>query len=129
MINDSATIDYLRVLDYLQNNRGIAYSKAENVEENDKKEHYNKIKENARTVVDEIKKMTKLCKERFKLVEGNTIKWLDGSNTKTRNYLWAQLKYEEYKNRPESISIELATLFCTKFIRSLFYSHSYSISY
>lgn len=105
MTNDSVTIDYLSVLDYLQNNRGIAYSKPENVEEIDKKEYFYKIKENGKMAVDEIKKMTKLCKDHFNLVEGSTIKWLDGSNTKTRSYLWAQLKYNKYKQRPESISI------------------------
>ena len=33
-----------------------------------------------------------------------SMSWLDGSNTKTRRYLWAPLKYGKYADNPVSVS-------------------------
>lgn len=98
-------IDYIGVLDYLENNRGIAYSNPETENDETKKEELLEIKAMGQSVVSELKAMYELCKERFNLDKCETISWLDGSNTKTRQYLWVQMKYKDYGDRPESISI------------------------
>lgn len=102
----NTSINYLGVMDYLENNQEIPYSNPEaNGIEKDEKERLLRVKANGQKAVAEMKKMAKLCKERFGLDKCETIQWLDGSNTKTRRYLWAQLKYMEFASRPESISI------------------------
>lgn len=42
---------------------------------------------------------------RFKLEKCMSMSWLDGSNTKTRRYLWAPLKYGKYADNPVSVSV------------------------
>ena len=99
-------IDYLGVLDYLDNNREIPYSNPEaaglDVSE---KERLLGVKTNGQGAVSEMKKMVELCKEKFGLDRCEPMSWLDGSNTKTRKYLWAQMKYSKYADNPISISI------------------------
>lgn len=90
-------IDYIYVLDYLQNNRGISYSKPDSVKNSQvEKDRLVRVKQNAPSALAEMKKMSELCKQEF---------GLDGSNTKTRNYLWAQMKYAKWADSPISISI------------------------
>lgn len=98
-------IDYISVLDYLENNRGIPYSNPETETDPDKKDQLLNIKTMGQNVVAELKAMYELCKEKFNLDKCEPISWLDGSNTKTRQYLWVQMKYSAYAARPESISI------------------------
>jgi hypothetical protein len=43
--------------------------------------------------------------KKYKLNKYERISWLDGSNTKTKKYLWLQLKYSAYADNPISISI------------------------
>lgn len=50
-------------------------------------------------------RMADICKDKFKLSRIGNTSWLDGSNTKTKKYLWTKLKYIEFKDRPESISL------------------------
>ena len=99
-------IDYLGVLDYLKNNRGVQYSNPEmpGIKQSEK-ERLLAVREKGRNAVNEMKKMAKLCKDKFGLDKCEQISWLDGSNTKTRSYLWAQMKYSSYGSRPESISL------------------------
>ncbi|ESL03216.1 hypothetical protein GCWU000282_02090 [Catonella morbi ATCC 51271] len=99
-------IDYLGVLDYLKNNRGIQYSNPEAPGITQlEKERLLAVREKGRNAVNEMKKMARLCKEKYGLNKCEPISWLDGSNTRTRTYLWAQMKYSSYGNRPESISL------------------------
>lgn len=99
-------IDYLGVLDYLKNNRGIQYSNPEAPGITQlEKERLLAVREKGRNAVNEMKKMARLCKEKYGLDKCEPISWLDGSNTRTRTYLWAQMKYSSYGNRPESISL------------------------
>lgn len=99
-------IDYIGVLDYLDNNRDIPYSNPEapGVEETEKQRLLN-LKSKGQAAVAEMKKMVAICNELFGLDKCETMSWLDGSNTKTRNYLWAQMKYGQYANNPISVSI------------------------
>lgn len=98
-------INYLWVMDYVEKNRSIPYSNPNLVTDEKEKERLVAIKTNGQRAKLELQKMAKLCATEFNLNKCETIQWLDESNTKTRNYLWAQLKYSEYTKRPESISI------------------------
>lgn len=98
-------INYLWVMDYLEKNRAVPYSNPNSATDEEEKTRLLSVKANGQRAKAELQKMAKLCAEKFKLNKCETIQWLDGSNTKTRNYLWAQLKYSEYAKRPESVSI------------------------
>ena len=99
-------IDYIGVLDYLKHNSGVPYSKPEaaGITAAEKKD-FLEIKRKGQAVVKEMKKMVAICKERFGLDKCEPMPWLDGSNTKTRKYLWAQMKYAQFASSPVSISI------------------------
>ena len=100
------SIDYLWVLDYLENNQEIPYSNPEapgiNPEE---KARLLLIKEKGQKAASELKKMVTECQNAYKLDSFDRISWLDTSRTKTRKYLWVQMKYKKYANDPFSISI------------------------
>ncbi len=99
-------IDYLGVLDYLENNREVQYSDPETAGLSSKeKNRLLDVKAKGQTAVAEMKKMVELCKENYGLDKCESMTWLDGSNTKTRKYLWAQIKYSQYADFPVSISL------------------------
>lgn len=104
--NKHTSIDYLGVMDYLENNREIPYSNpdAEGLDAKEKNRLLD-VKNKGQAAIAEMKKMVELCKENFSLDKCESMSWLDGSNTKTRKYLWAQMKYNSYGTRPESISL------------------------
>lgn len=99
-------IDYIGVLDYLRDNQEVPYSNpdAEGIDEQEKARLL-AVKEKGQAAVGEMKKMAIECQKMYKLDKCLPISWLDGSNTKTRKYLWAQMKYSQYTNDPTSISI------------------------
>ena len=99
-------IDYLGILDYLENNQEVAYSNPEAAGvESAEKSRLLEVKAKGQSAITEMKKMVEVCKERFKLDRLEPMSWLDGSNTKTRKYLWAQMKYSKFADNPISISI------------------------
>lgn len=99
-------IDYIGVLDYLENNKDIPYSNPEATGISAaEKERLLEVKRKGQSALAEIKKMVAICKEQFELDRCEPMSWLDGSNTKTRKYLWAQMKYSQYGDSPISISI------------------------
>ena len=98
-------IDYISVLEYLENNRSIPFEKITAGMAQTRIDELNSIKDKGRKAVAEMKKMAKLCADKFGLDHCSGNKWLDGSNTKTRNYLWTILKYSAYENKPETISL------------------------
>lgn len=101
-------IDYLGVLDYLDNNRELPYRNPEAEEiEATEKERLLSIKKSGQAAIAEMKKMSELCKEKLGLDRCEPMSWLDGTNTKTRKYLWTQLKYSQYADNPISISISV----------------------
>ena len=99
-------IDYIGVLDYLENNRAIPYSNPEaaGITAAEKQRLF-EVKRKGQNALAEMKKMVAICKERFGLDKCEPMPWLDGSNTKTRKYLWAQMKYAQFASSPVSISI------------------------
>ncbi|MCI8638976.1 MAG: AAA domain-containing protein [Coprococcus sp.] len=99
-------IDYIGVLDYLANNQEVPYSNPEAPGlAQDVKENLLKVKEKGQAVVAEMKKIAARCEELYSLDKCLPISWLDGSNTKTRKYLWIQIKYKDYLSNPTSISL------------------------
>lgn len=99
-------IDYIGVLNYLKDNTDIPYSNPEapGIDEEEKKRLL-QVKEKGQAVIAEMKKMASAFAVKFKLDKCLPMAWLDGSNTKTRRYLWAQLKYSKYADSPMSVSI------------------------
>lgn len=103
---EHTNIDYLCVLDYLDNNREVSYSNPEALGlSSSEKDRLLEIKTKAQAAVAEMKKMVKVCSDEFGLDKCESMSWLDGSNTKTRKYLWAQMKYNRLADSPISISI------------------------
>ncbi|MDU5086900.1 MAG: AAA family ATPase [Anaerococcus vaginalis] len=99
-------IDYKGVLDYLDNNQEVPYSNPEEAGVDQvEKDRLLKVKEKGQAAVAEMKKMAARCEQLFGLDKCLPISWLDGSNTKTRKYLWAQIKYKDYTANPASISL------------------------
>ena len=99
-------IDYKGVLDYLGNNQEVPYSnpEASGIDQAEK-DRLLKVKEKGQAAVAEMKKMAARCGQLFGLDKCLPISWLDGSNTKTRRYLWAQMKYKDYAANPTSVSL------------------------
>lgn len=99
-------IDYIGVLEYMERNREVPYSNPEDTSITaGKRNELISIKEKGQQAVAEMKKMADACAQRYRLDKCMPILWLDGSNTKTRRYLWAEMKYSRYTEDPISISI------------------------
>lgn len=99
-------IDYIGVLDYLLNNQEIPYSNPDaDGLSNERKTELLAIKEKGVKATNEMKKMVAECAQIYHLDKCVPINWLDGSHTKTKKYLWAQMKYDAFYNNPISISI------------------------
>lgn len=116
-------IDYRGVLEYLENNQEVPYSNPEAPGINqDEKNRLLEVKQKGQAAVAEMKKMANRCESLYGLDKCLPISWLDGSNTKTRKYLWVQMKYKEYISSPVSIS-----LFVEKIKRGVVYRISLEI--
>ena len=99
-------IDYIGVLDYLIENSEQPYSNpdAPGISQ-DEKNRLLGLKQKGQNAVNEMKKMAAAFADEYGLDKCLPMAWLDGSNTKTRKYLWAQLKYSAYADNPISVSI------------------------
>ena len=99
-----STIDCISLLDYLMENGGKPYKSPSKASE-DELPVILEIKKKGQDAIKTLKAIGEACSEKFgpfKIDGGN---WLDASYTKVREYLWAQLKYPELNDSPESISI------------------------
>ena len=101
----STNINYISVLDYIEQYGNTPYYKPEKAATSEEQERLLNIKQKAQDAVDELKKIAALCKQKFGLDECLRIPWLNGAGTTTRSYLWAQMKYSHRKDNPISISI------------------------
>ena len=101
-----SNIDYIGVLDYLIDNSEQPYSNPEapGISEEEKNRLLD-LKQKGQNAVNEMKKMAAAFADEYGLDKCLPMAWLDGSNTKTRKYLWAQLKYSAYADNPISVSI------------------------
>lgn len=97
-------IDCISILQYLENNAGAEYTSPDKVDE-EEREKLLKIKELGSYATTELQKMAKLCEADLGLKSKGKSKWLDGSNTKIRSYLWEQMKSPKFEKSPSSISV------------------------
>ena len=99
-------IDYKGILDYLEKNQEIPYSNpdAPGITQ-DEKIRLLRVKQKGQAIVNEMKKIASRCHNLYHLDKCLPITWLDGSNTKTRKYLWVQMKYQKYSSSPVSVSV------------------------
>lgn len=106
MIIFEDNIDYIGILKYLEKNQSISYSKPEKEGISaEKKEQMLNLKEEGHNVIEEMKKIGKQAENLYDLSECLPSSWLDGSNIKTKKYLWTQIRYSSYRLNPISISI------------------------
>ena len=103
---EKTDIDYIGVLTYLENNQEIPYSNpdATGLSE-EKRKDLLVIKQRGQDAVAEMKKMAQQAGKIYGLDKCLPGSWLDGSNTKTRRYLWTQMKYLSDNANPISVSI------------------------
>jgi 5-methylcytosine-specific restriction endonuclease McrBC GTP-binding regulatory subunit McrB len=92
------------VLDYLTKYAGKSYVGPEKARPAELDQIY-EIKNAGIAAVKELDNMAKLCELDFGLKKYGPSKWLDGSNTKIRGYLWRQMKFPGYEDCPSSISL------------------------
>lgn len=103
---NTEVIDYKWLLEYLFENAGIDYKNPEKEGlSQEEREWFLKLKEKGQKAKKTMEQIVESCKEFSKLEEASSIKWLDGSNTKIRKYLWAEMKYNEFKKSPISVSL------------------------
>lgn len=104
--NQMSNIDYLGILDYLKNNRELPYADPEKTGlTEEQKNQYLTVKKNGQNIVAELKKIFELCSKKYGLTKCEKVSWDDGSHQKTRKYLWVPMKYGDYADRHESISV------------------------
>ena len=103
---ETTDIDYIGVLDYIDNYKEVPYSNPDvaGIEQSEKDRLY-RVREKGQYAVAEMKKMANRCCQKFGLNACSSIYWLDTTYTKTRKYLWAQMKYKDYESNPTSVSI------------------------
>lgn len=99
------SMNAISILDYLEENAGKAYEKPENASA-EKQIELNQIKATASKAVSGLSNIAKIIgnEHELKLMK-NSSKWLNGSNTKIRDYLWMQLKNPDYMESAISLSI------------------------
>ncbi|MSA03610.1 AAA domain-containing protein [Lactonifactor sp. BIOML-A3] len=99
-------IDYIGVLVYLENNYEVPYSNPDSPSiTQEKKAELLSVKQKGQAAVAEMKKMAQQAEMIYGLDKCLPSSWLDGSNTKTRKYLWTQMKYMTDSANPVSVSI------------------------
>ena len=103
-----SNINYAGVLEYLKKYYGLSYKNPDTKGLTDEeKNKFSSIKKVSQETINEVKKIAEQCKKLYSLCSFSTIKWLDGTNTKIKKYLWLQMKYEKYKDIPISISLSV----------------------
>ena len=99
-------INYKWLLDYISKYAEIGYKGPEREDLSpEEREWFLKLKEKGQKAKKTMEQIVVSCKEFSKLEEFSSIKWLDGSNTKIRKYLWAEMKYKEFEKSPISVSL------------------------
>ncbi|WP_051205641.1 AAA family ATPase [Butyrivibrio sp. FC2001] len=98
-------IDYNAPLEYIDLHAKEAYSGPDKITTEEEKVRISALRVSAQNAVAQMNKVIELCDKSFKLKRAAQVKWLDGSNTKTKHYLWGQMKYADRLDNPISISI------------------------
>lgn len=98
-------IDYMAPLEYIDKHSKEEYVGSDKSVPPEQRAKMDELKESAQNAVEQIKNMMALCEKRFNLKRFSGVKWLDGTNKKTKHYLWGQLKNPDNMDSPISISI------------------------
>ena len=102
-------IDYIGLLDYLEKNKEMPYANPEAAGNAAEKARLLEMKRKGQAALASLKQIVDLCQTVTKLDYCEPMSWLDGSRTKTRRYLWAQMKYKDYAKNPVSVSLSVET--------------------
>ncbi|WP_404335113.1 AAA family ATPase [Planococcus rifietoensis] len=97
-------IDFQKIILHLSEYANHDYKNPVHLEEQEK-QLYLAIRESGSTAVSELNKLAASLAIKYGLENSNKSKWLSGGNNVVRRYLWNQLKYEQYKNVPTSMSV------------------------
>lgn len=97
--------DYLDILDFLNNHAGEGYKSLDKIENQEEKDRCNQLKTDAQETIKKFKEIGNFFKKYGYSYNSNASTWLDGSNTKVRNYLWIELKKEQKEKFSTSISL------------------------
>ncbi|WP_427071280.1 McrB family protein [Lysinibacillus fusiformis] len=97
-------IDFKKIITHLSTYANHDYKNPLQLEEKEKQK-YLTIRESGSAAVNELNKLADSFALKYGVKNQNKSKWLTGGNNVVRNYLWNQLKYEEYENVLTSISI------------------------
>lgn len=97
-------IRFQNIIDHLVKYAGDKYINPNRLEDVER-EYYVAIRESGRNAVNEFNKMSKYFEGKYGLHCQYKSKWLTGGNDVVRSYMWNQLKYQDAKKVPTSISI------------------------
>lgn len=100
----NSEINFNAILTHLSKYAGEKYTSPDRVPLETKDEMIERKKSGGRAA-DELHKLSKAFASMYDLIPPSKSKWLDGSNTAIRSYLWAQLKQEGHVHIPTSLSI------------------------
>lgn len=100
----NSEINFNAILTHLSKYAGEKYTSPDRVPLETKDEMIERKKSGGRAA-DELHKLSKAFASMYDLIPPSKSKWLDGSNTAIRSYLWAQLKQEDHVHIPTSLSI------------------------
>lgn len=98
-------IDFNFAMEYIDKYGNLPYKSPDKAVDAAEKAQIEDIKKNARKAVAETDKMAEALEAEFGLNSWKSSAWTDGGHTKIRDYLWVKMKYEDYKDDIESISI------------------------
>jgi 5-methylcytosine-specific restriction protein B len=98
-------INFLNVLRHIEDNHNKPYEKPDRITDPVRRAEIENLRSEAQGAVNEIKKVTAVCSHDYGLSKITPTQWLDGSNTKIRDYLWVQMRY------PDTTELESISLF------------------
>lgn len=98
-------IDFLKVLGHLEKNHNKSYESLDRITDPVRRTEIEVLKDEAQSAVNELRKVTSICSHDYELSKVEPTKWLDGSNTKIKGYLWSQMRY------PNTTELESISLF------------------
>lgn len=98
-------IDFNSVMKYIKNYGEKIYKELDKcVDQNEKNDILNKQNE-AQKAVNQVNLIALELESKFGLNSWKPTRWLNGKNTKLRNYLWCKMKYANYTSETDTISI------------------------
>jgi energy-coupling factor transporter ATP-binding protein EcfA2 len=99
-------INFIEILDFLGNYSNKDYQKVEKISDANKKKEVENIKNKANSMIQQWKKLYQHFADKGYVYNTKSAsQWLNGSNTKVRDYLWVEFKKSNKVDYSSSISI------------------------